>query len=47
MSSKFSFLFLLISSLVTPVFAQSISDSEAIKIAIQEKKWVTCITTWD
>ena len=35
---KFSFLFLLLSCLVTPAFSQSISDSEAIRIAVQAKK---------
>ena len=38
MSSKFSFLFLLLSCLVTPAFSQSISDSEAIRVAVDAKK---------
>lgn len=35
---KFSFLFLLISCLVTPAFSQSISDSEVIRMAVEAKK---------
>ena len=35
---KFSFLFLLLSCLVTPAFSQSISDSEAIRVAVEAKK---------
>ncbi len=35
---KFSFLFLLFSCLVTPAFSQSISDSEAIRMAVEAKK---------
>ena len=38
MSSKFSFLFFLLSCLVTPAFSQSISDSEAIRVAVEAKK---------